>query len=293
MTIVSYGFPSSDPLVASVPSPAFAVMWELMGHVPVVVTSGSFAPSVGTADRSLKFAAGSASGHGIYDVSDATTADVAVAAVTTTAKWYTFSLRHDWTDGLDPTLRTTIVAQLGTSTQAIAAGIAQSAGVLFDTPICLALATPGSATLTNIVDLRVTLAQANTGWMGWQSLTLAAGTLVYAGFGAQPQYRISVDGSRTELRGNISRPTFLIQDGALLFTLPTGATGAAPGSLRYHICPAQQSGIVTGADPGDGLAITNNEAYSMRGQVGSDGQCTVAGAYEPLWVSLDGWVFDH
>jgi len=288
VTVTSYGYPDLITGVATVDSISWSGIWEHNGHMPIVETSASWAGSTVTGYTGVRVAAGTGSGKGIYDVSDATV-DVPLPAASGSSKYWVIVARRNWSTG-----KTTFERVGGGTTNALPSGLNNSPGFLHDTPLHFWRVNVGSVVPVFVDDYRVSRAQANKGWGPWVHFTdypgmLAAGSLYYPNAGKYPAYAISVDGTEVKLRGTIARDIGIL-DLAVLFTLPAEAR---PNSIEYHMLPAARLGVVTGQAMNDGIATTNNEAYSMRGQIGSDGVCTVLGDYLPTFVSLDGWRFDR
>jgi hypothetical protein len=100
----------------------------------------------------VNVAAGTAWGHGVLDVSDATVSVTCNAPAAGTSRYDLICIRRDWTPAVGGP--TTITKVEGGSTKAIPAGREHDPGTLDDQPLALVLWTAGQTQPTQIVDLR-------------------------------------------------------------------------------------------------------------------------------------------
>jgi hypothetical protein len=100
----------------------------------------------------VNVAAGTAWGHGVLDISDATVSVTCTAPAAGTSRYDLICIRRDWTPAVGGP--TTITKVEGGSTKAIPAGREHDPGTLDDQPLALVLWTAGQTQPTQIIDLR-------------------------------------------------------------------------------------------------------------------------------------------
>lgn len=133
------------------------VQWATM--VPRVGTSeygvsgaSDFLVSQAAGTRMINVAAGTAWGRGVMDVSDAA-AVIQLDAVSTGSRYDLIALRRSW--GPANGGPSEIVVIKGTSAKQLPAGRMFNPGVIDDQPLALVRVTAGSASIPEIIDLRV------------------------------------------------------------------------------------------------------------------------------------------
>lgn len=110
---------------------------------------GDWQPTVvPNVDRTVRIGTGTAWGRGVRDVKD-TVSDVPIPSVTTGTRWDLIVARRTW-----GTSTTSVALVTGTAAKGIPAGRLVGPGVVDDQPLALAKVTAGSATITELVDLR-------------------------------------------------------------------------------------------------------------------------------------------
>jgi hypothetical protein len=129
----------------------FARMAAFMGSQYAVGLSTDLKPSVvSSADRTVAIAPGTAFGHGVLSVSDATV-NLQGAIVTSGTRWDTVVLRRDWQA---PGGTATFMLLQGSSTKLVATSRQNTPGVLDDQLIALVRFQAGQNLAQEIVDLR-------------------------------------------------------------------------------------------------------------------------------------------
>jgi hypothetical protein len=149
VTFTSYGYDGS------LSETGWAVLAQHLGVDQCVFGAADFATTIGgSGDRALTVAAGTAAGHGVADVSNATV-NLNGGAVGSGTRWDTVALRRSWS-GTGGTSSVVLVA--GGSSKALAAGLNVTPGTLADQPLALARFIAGSTAAQEVQDLR--------GWAG-------------------------------------------------------------------------------------------------------------------------------
>lgn len=122
------------------------------GYEYGVDKAGDFAVTQSAGTRMISIAAGLAWGRGVMDISDAA-AIIQLDSVATGSRYDLIALRRTW--GPVSGGPTEIVVVKGTGAKAIPAARQTSPGVTDDQPLALARVTAGSASISEIIDLRV------------------------------------------------------------------------------------------------------------------------------------------
>lgn len=143
MAITSVGY---DGPVTDSQWPVFS--WNLVAGY-TVGGAGDLKVTATVGDRTVAIANGTAVGVGVMDTATSLT-PIALPSVGAGSRWDLISVRRNWS-----TNTTTIVRTEGTALQAIPAGREDSPGTLDDQPLALVRVAAGSATIQDIIDLRV------------------------------------------------------------------------------------------------------------------------------------------
>ncbi|QRQ79183.1 hypothetical protein [Glutamicibacter protophormiae] len=114
--------------------------------------AGDFAVTQSAGTRMISIAAGLAWGRGVMDISDAA-AVIQLDAVTTGARYDLVAIRRSWGPANGGPSELVIIK--GTSAKAIPAGRLATPGITDDQPIALVRVQAGSASIPEIIDLRV------------------------------------------------------------------------------------------------------------------------------------------
>lgn len=133
------------------------VQWANMvskigGHEYGIDKAGDFAVSQVSGTRMISVAAGLAWGRGVMDISDAANV-IQLDAVTTGARYDLVAIRRSW--GPANGGPSEIVVIKGTSAKTIPSGRQTNPGVVDDQPLALVRVQAGSASIPEIIDLRV------------------------------------------------------------------------------------------------------------------------------------------
>lgn len=133
------------------------VQWASMvskvgGYEYGVDKAGDFAVSQSAGTRMITIAAGLAWGRGVMDISDAA-AVIQLEPVTTGSRYDLIALRRSW--GPANGGPTELVVIKGTSAKTLPSGRQSNPGVTDDQPLALVRVQAGSASLPEIIDLRV------------------------------------------------------------------------------------------------------------------------------------------
>lgn len=125
---------------------------KIGGYEYGVDAAGHFAVTQSAGTRMISIAAGLAWGRGVMDISDAASV-IQLDAVTTGARYDLVALRRTW--GPANGGPTELVVIKGTSAKAIPSGRQASPGVVDDQPLALVRVQAGSASIPEIIDLRL------------------------------------------------------------------------------------------------------------------------------------------
>lgn len=133
------------------------VQWASMvskvgGYEYGVDKPGDFAVTQSAGTRMISIAAGLAWGRGVMDISDAA-AVIQLEPVTTGSRYDLIALRRNW--GPASGGPSELVVIKGTSSKAIPSGRQSNPGVIDDQPLALVRVQAGSASIPEIIDLRV------------------------------------------------------------------------------------------------------------------------------------------
>jgi hypothetical protein len=272
MTILSYGYADG-----SVQAQQWALMAGFMGHGPTVAGASDWnVTAVTGVDRRVQVALGTGFGRGVLDVSD--TAVNLDLPTTTGVKYATIFAHRNWAGGVTYFRYSTY----GT-TNAVSANLYNDPGVLDDQPLAIVRVTGGVQVPTVMSDERITIAQARSRWMPWQTLPLSSG-IVHASFGGHtPQYRISLD-NRVGLRGTVARSAGNLVDESIIATLPAEARA----NTSHYFAAASEKDRV-------GTSTGGSDIYTAESRVivRDTGAIVFTNYGEPAWVSLDGIEFDR
>jgi hypothetical protein len=130
----------------------WAKLASFIGTPYAVAGTADYATAINvSADRTVTVSAGTAYGHGVYDVNSAPV-NVQCDTIVSGSRWDLICIRRNWVPAGGTT---TVIKVNGNASRIVPSGRSQTPGVQDDQPIALVQITAGSTLPTAVVDLRV------------------------------------------------------------------------------------------------------------------------------------------